>query len=138
MTRREAYIQALIALFGSTPDFPAKLARTLDDAFSRDEGNILVVHRGNEVPNTGTSGSALRDCGIRLSTITRGDSPEEESDAILEVAHPLIMTFRPAGLVQVKEIKTDEPKYGGGDGRTCLISVHYVFRYNTSPNTIAG
>lgn len=138
MTRRESYIQALVDLFEGTVGFPAIVSRTLEDAFCREEGKILVVHRGGELPNSTVSGSALRECEIRLSTVTRGESPEADSDAVLEIAHPLVMTFKPAGLVQVKEIKTDEPKYGGGDGRACLITVHYVFRYNTSANTLSG
>lgn len=136
-TRRETYISALIDLFQSTAGFPATVSRTLDDAFCRDEGKVLVVHRGGELPNSSVSGSALRDCEIRLSTVTRGDSPEEASDAVLEIAHPMVMTFKPAGLVQVKEIRTDEPKYGGGDGKVCLITVHYLFRYNTAANTLS-
>lgn len=137
-TRRETYIQQLVDLFKNTAGFPAEVSRTLEDGFSREEGKILVVHRGGETLNSSVSGSGLRDCEIRLSTLTRGDSPEEGSDSVLEIAHPLIMAFKPAGLVQVKELRTDEPKFGGGDGKVCLITVHYVFRYNTAANTLSA
>lgn len=137
-TKRETLIEALIALFQATPGFPATVERTLDSTFSSEEGRILVVHRGGEVPTANVSGSALRDCEIFLSTVTRGTSPEADSDAVLEVAHPLLMTFKHAGLMQVKEVRTDAPQYGGESGKVCLITVRYLLRYSTAANTLSS
>ena len=61
-TRREFYIQALIDAFNAIPDFPAEIERTIDGAFSRDEGRVLVVHRGGEIVALG-QGVCRREIG---------------------------------------------------------------------------
>lgn len=132
-TRRQRYINELILAFEAA-GVPASIERTVDGAFSRDEGVVLVVHRGRERPTASVSGSAKRDCELRLGVVTRGDDPEGSADAVLAVAHPILMAFKSEGLFTVSETGTDEPKFA--DGKVCLITAHYVIQYKSGPGTL--
>jgi hypothetical protein len=136
-TKRESFIQGLIAAFSAAPDFPAAIERTLDGAFTSDQGNVLVVHRGDETVTMDMDGGAERNCTIVLSTVTRGGNPEGESDRILEAAYPLIMGFKAEGLMPVTERGTAAPKFS--DRNECLlISAQFNFRYITSPGSLSS
>jgi hypothetical protein len=132
-TRRQRYIDELIAALQAAA-VPAAIERSVESAFSREEGVVLVVHRGRERPTANIGGSAKRDCELRLSTVTRGDDPEGASDAVLAVAHPILMAFKSEGTFAVSELGTDEPKFA--DGKVCLITAHYVIQYKTGPATL--
>lgn len=132
-TRRQRYVDELVAAFVAA-GVPAAIERTVEGAFSYDEGTVLVVHRGRERPTTNVGGGAIRDCELRLSTVTRGNTPEDEFDAVLAVAHPILMAFKSEGMMSVSEIGTDEPKYA--DGKVCLITSHYVLKYRTGPGSL--
>src|SRR4051794_31214421 len=117
MTLRELFVADLIAMFQGVADFPAKVERSLSVAFERKEGRVLVVHRGGELPERTLSGVTYRKSEIRFSVITRARVPDADADAVMEVAHPLIMAFSAPSLLQVMEVRTDEPKFANADGQ---------------------
>jgi hypothetical protein len=132
-TRRQRYIDELIAAFEAA-GVPAAVERSVESAFSYDEGVVLVVHRGRERPTAGIGGTTKRDCELRLSTVTRGNDPEGAADAVLAIAHPILMAFKSEGTFAVTELGTDEPKFA--EGKVCVITAHYVIQYKTGPATL--
>jgi len=132
-TRRQRYINELVAALQAA-GVPAEVSTTIDGAFSREEGAVLVLHRGREVPAASASGSTVRECELRISTVTRGDDPEQAADDVMEVVHPILMAFKSTALMMVSEQGTDEPKYA--DGKVCLITTHYIMKYATGPKTL--
>lgn len=135
MTLREQYAGELAALLAAAPGFPAAVERSLAAAIEREKGRVLVVHRGGEKLERSAAGASWRECEMRFSVITRGDVPEKDADDVMEVAHPLIMTFKSTNLIDVREVKTDEPKFANADGKACMITTHYLLRYRTAPNS---
>jgi len=138
MTLRETYIEALIALFGATTGFPAQVERSIVKAISRAEGSTVVVHRGGEpAPDNSMLGVIDRTCEILVSVVTRDDTPDKIADEIMEVVHPLVMTYSTAGIIDVWEGQTDTPKFSNTNGQACLLTVHYFIKYRTSPNSLS-
>lgn len=137
MTARESYIQGLIAMFSAASGFPALVERSVSIAFSREESPVLVVHRGAETPDNSKMGVTDRSCEILVSVITRSDTPDKDADDILEVAHPLVLGYMAAGLIDVNEVATEAPRYANTDGQACMITVRYLFLYRTDRDSLA-
>lgn len=131
-TSRESYIQGLIDTLSDLPGFPAGVYRSLSAALSREESPALVVHRGAEELESNLDDEADRQCEIRVSVISRGDTPDRDADNVMEVAHPAIMQFRAPGIQQLEEAGTDAPVFANTDGQACMVTTRYKVHYSTS------
>jgi hypothetical protein len=129
MTIRQQLLQGLADYLQGQQDFPALVGRSLARAFGADEGTQLVVHRGGESPDLDIDGDGQRYCDALISVVTRSDEAEVDADAVMDIAHPLVMGFTDPRLVLIEEIKVDEPKYASADYRVCVITTHYRFSY---------
>lgn len=139
MTLRETFIQALMARFTAAPGFPAAVERSIVKAFDREDGAVIVVHRGGEQdPDNSRLGVIDRVCEILVSVVARGDAPDQLADDVLEVAHPLVMTYAAAGIIDLWEGPTDTPKFSDTNGTAGLITVHYFIKYRTSPTSLTN
>jgi hypothetical protein len=136
MTLRESYIQALLDLFRDASGFPATPERSLKAAFSREEGTIIVVHRGKEFQEDAVLGYADRHCEVLVSVISRDEAPDRVADDVMEIAHPLIMNFCSEKLVDVVEGPTDQPLFSNVDPSACVVTTHYVLRYRTQSDSL--
>ncbi|NML62266.1 hypothetical protein HHL21_14510 [Massilia sp. RP-1-19] len=139
MTLREAYIEGLIADLRAAAGIGAMVERSIVKAFTREEDTVLVVHRGAESqPDNSRLGVIDRTCEILLSIVARGDAPDQLADAVLEVAHPLVMAYRAPRIIDVWEGPTDAPKFSDVGGTAGLITVHYFIRYRSGPNSLSS
>ena len=131
MTLREMYIQGLIAALQGVPDFPAHVERSLTVAFSRQESSVLVVHRGAEELENSLGDGTDRTCAILVSVISRSDVPDQVADAVMEAAHPVIMAYQAAGLLQMREMGTNAPVFSNADSQACMMTTRYSIMYCT-------
>ena len=129
MIIRQQLLQGLAEFLAQQPGFPATVGRSLARAFGADEGSQLVVHRGSESPDLDVDGDGQRYCDVLISVVGRSDDAEVEADAVMEVAHPLVMGYSDPRIVQIEEIKVDEPKYASADYKLCVITTQYRFSY---------
>lgn len=138
MTLREAYIEGIIALLKTTAGFPALVERSLSIAFTREESPVIVIHRGGGDLERTLSGEAYRTCEILVSIVTRSNTPDKDSDGVMEIAHPLIMSFRGSGWVDIRELGTDSPHFSNADGQACMITTRYQIEYRTLADSLTG
>ncbi len=133
MTRRETYIQGLIAALAAAPGLSAKVERSVVVAFNRSESPVLVVHRGSEaLENSLGDDDTYRTCEILISVVARSDVPDQVADEVMEVAHPVIMAYMAAGVIQMQEMGTDAPVFAQADSKACLMTTRYVIQYLTN------
>jgi hypothetical protein len=137
MTLLETYVEALMAAFTGS-GAGAKVVRSLVETFERDEGDVIAVHYGKEEPNNDMHGVTDRFRDIKVSVITRNPIPDKRAGEIMEVIHPLVVNFTAAGIIDVLEGPTDEPKYANTDGNACMITTHYIFHYRTQPDSLSA
>lgn len=139
MTLREVFIENLIAILNAAPGLQSKVERSIVTAFDREEGSVLVVHRGAEAaPDASKCGVVDRTCEILVSVVARADAPDKAADELLEIAHPLVMAFTGQEIIDVWEGQTDAPKFSDADSAAGLITVHYLVKYRTRPNTLTS
>ncbi len=139
MTLREVFIQALMARFQAAPGFPALVERSILTAFGREEGLVVVVHRGSEgMPDASRLGVVDRECEVLVSVLARGSAPDQDADTVLEVIHPLVMTYTHPRIMDVTEGVTDMPKFADADGTAGMITVRYIIKYRTTPNSLTS
>lgn len=131
MTLRETYIQGLIAALRDVPYFPAQVERSLTIAFGREESPVLVVHRGAEELENTLGSDTDRSCTILISVISRSDVPDLVADDVMEAAHPVIMGYQGAGMLQMQEIGTNAPVFSNADGQACMMTTRYSIMYCT-------
>lgn len=136
-TRREVYLDALVALVKEIPNFPAVVDRSVIAAFTIEDDDVVVIHRGKEDPDHGMLGVVDRTCEILVSVITRNTVPERQADGLMELLHPLIMNFAAAGVIDVSDGVSEAPKYSGTDGSICMITTHYFLQYRTASGSLS-
>ncbi|WP_240648448.1 hypothetical protein [Pararobbsia silviterrae] len=107
-----------------------QIERSVFDAVSGSEARVLVVHRGRDVP-TQDIGVTTRECIVMLTAVVRDTAPDRAADEIFERAHPVVMAFDAPGLLGVTEGPTDEPRAADVEGGVGVITVQYVFQYQT-------
>jgi hypothetical protein len=132
MTLRETYIEGLMDAMKAFAGFPAGVERSISIAYTREESPVLVVHRGEETLENSMGDDTDRQCEILVSVISRGDTPEVDADDVMDVAHPLIMQYQGAGILQVEELGTKAPLYSNTDGMACMVTARYRIQYSTS------
>lgn len=136
-TLRETYIEGLMSAFQAS-GVSAKVERSLDVAFSREDGDVIIVHRGKEDPDNSVYGITDRMCDIMVSVLTRAAAPDKRADEIMVELHPLVVGYTADGIIDILEGQTDPPKFANTDGRACLITTHYTFHYRTAANSLSA
>lgn len=131
MTLRETYIQGLIAALTGTVGLGAEVGRSIVVAFARPRGSVLVVHRGGEELENTLGDDTERHCEILVSVITRSDVPDQVADQVMEIAHPVIMGYQAAGMIQMQEMGTNAPVFANTDGQACMLTSRYRIQYST-------
>jgi len=131
MTLRESYIQGMIAALAAVTGFPAKVERSISIAFSREESPVLVVHRGAEDLENTLGDDTYRTCEILVSVISRSDVPDQVADDVMAVAHPVIMAYQAANLIQMQEMGTNAPVFSNADSQACMMTTRYSIQYCT-------
>ncbi len=138
MTLRESYIQGLIAMLAADPGVSFGVERSISIAFTREESPVLVVHRGAEELENSLGDDTERQCEILVSVISRSSTPESDADDVMAIAHPLVMQYQAAGIVQMEETGTNAPLYSNTDGMACMITARYKIQYSTSRLSLTG
>lgn len=137
MTLRESYIQGLMAALQAVPSFPALVERSVVVAFSRAESPVLVVHRGAEDLENTMGDDTYRTCEILVSVVARSDAPDQVADEVMEVAHPVIMAYMGARMLQMQELGTNAPVFAQADSKACLMTTRYGIQYVTDRLSLA-
>ncbi|MBY0237871.1 MAG: hypothetical protein K2X55_01005 [Burkholderiaceae bacterium] len=137
-TLREVYIEGIIAALEATPGFPAKVERSVNRAFTRQESPVLVVHRGGEDVNDSLNSSVFRACEVLVSVVTRSDVPDQVADEIMEIAHPVIMAYRGDRMMKILEAGTNAPVFSPADSQACLLTTRYNIQYTTARRSLTA
>ncbi|MGU4696858.1 hypothetical protein [Burkholderia cepacia] len=133
-TMRERFIDQLMAALSAEPslrDTGVVVERSLFAAFASNEPRVLVVHRSSDPVVEENIGVTTRECGVALSAVVHADAPDREADVMFEVTHPLVMRFQADGLIGIREAGTDEPQAGDADGGVGVVTMRYLFLYQT-------
>ncbi|MBR7961417.1 hypothetical protein KDW41_13285 [Burkholderia vietnamiensis] len=133
-TLRERFIEQLMKALSDEPrlsDEGVVIERSLFAAFASNEARVLVVHRGSDPVVDENVGVTTRECGVAVSAVVHADAPDREADVMFEVVHPIVMAFQTDGLIGVREAGTDEPQAGDADGGVGVVTMRYLFLYQT-------
>ncbi|KGU62883.1 hypothetical protein Y037_3068 [Burkholderia pseudomallei MSHR983] len=133
-TLRERFIEQLMAALSADENLLDKgvvLERSLFAAFASNEPRVLVVHRGSDPVVEENIGVTTRECGVAVSAVVHADAPDREADVMFEAVHPIVMAFQADGLIGVREAGTDEPQAGDADGGVGVVTMRYLFLYQT-------
>jgi hypothetical protein len=152
-TRREQYAEGVVALLASQSDFdalpwPSELdadrvigvpaTRSLVTAFGGDEIATLVIHMGVDIVTASTIGSSTHVAQLMLTAVVRDPTPEQLANRLFEIAHPLVMAYSPPGVVQIEEVRTDEPMGTPADPDAAFVTMHYAITYQTQPDSLSA
>ncbi|MET3431437.1 hypothetical protein ABIC71_000915 [Herbaspirillum seropedicae] len=129
MIIRQQLMGALASYLAASPELSAQVGRSLARAFSEEEGDQLVIHRGKEVPDLDMEGDGQRQCDVLVSVVSRADEAEVAADAVMAVAHPMVMGFADPRILHIEEVEVDEPRYASADYKVCLITTRYRIFY---------
>ncbi|ALP62820.1 hypothetical protein [Paraburkholderia caribensis] len=139
-TLRETFVEALLAQLEADPDVQqlnVQIGRSVVDALDAQHSLALIVHLGGEAPpDRSAVGFATRQTELLFTVITRDTAPDKAADSVLELAHPIVMSFDAPSLIDASEGQTDPPIFANVDGESCLRTVHYVYIYRTRWNSL--
>ncbi|KWI49296.1 hypothetical protein WM06_21425 [Burkholderia cepacia] len=139
-TMREQFIERLMLVLSNETrlrDVGVVIERSLFAAFASNEPRVMVVHRGSDPVIEENVGVTTRECGVALSAVVHADAPDREADVMFEVTHPIVMGFQADGLIGVREAGTDEPQAGDADGGVGVVTMRYLFLYQTRAGHLA-
>lgn len=136
---REQILNALKdQIISVTSSLGTTVSRSLTDAYEVDAADVIVVHRGVDNISEDMLACADHTLQVMVSVVTRSSVPESQADQYFELIHPIVMFFSDLDIIDVSAGKTDEPKYGGADGRVALITSHYFIQYRTDAHSIVA
>ena len=64
--------------------------------------------------------------------------PDQLADEIMELAHPVIMAYRAAAMVEMGELGTNAPTFAQGDAQACLLTTRYGIKYTTGRRSLSA
>ncbi len=138
-TLLRTYIDALYAEIETIPDFPARIERSTLRAFRREEYPVVVIHRGAEVISDDSPWPIVtRHRHLLVSVHGAGEDAEEDVETVFEILQPVLSRFAAAGLVQIEEAGTDEPKYAQGDLTRMVVTRRWRLTYQTQQDSLSG
>lgn len=136
ITLREKHVQSIYQSVLAIDPMPALVDRSVVNAWSVEDSDVVVVHRGKELPDENMIGVTDRLCEVLISIVTRHPIPEQRADELMEKIHPVIMQYTADGVTDMSEGETDAPKFADPDGRVCMITAHYRLIYRTTGNSL--
>ncbi|MFC3865852.1 hypothetical protein [Alcaligenes aquatilis] len=136
-TRVQLYVEGVRAALRAAPGFPAKVEDSPVRAHTFVQDRVITVQPGSETVTEGATPRVNRVREIHLLVHTAGDNGLELSESIFAAAHPIVMNFSGPGLVQVQELRTDEPRYANGDLERQVITKRYLFYYQTADDSLS-
>jgi len=136
-TRVQLYVEGVRAALRAAPGFPAKVEDSPVRAHTFVQDRVITVQPGSETVTEGATPRVNRIREIHLLVHTAGDNGLDLSESIFGAAHPIVMSFSGPGLVQVQELRTDEPRYANGDLERQVITKRYLFYYQTADDSLS-
>ncbi|HBQ90938.1 MAG TPA: hypothetical protein DD803_15995 [Alcaligenes faecalis] len=136
-TRVQLYVEGVRAALRAEPGFPAKVEDSPVRAHTFVQDRVITVQPGSETVTEGATPRVNRVREIHLLVHTAGDNGLELSESIFAAVHPIVMNFSAPGLVQVQELRTDEPRYANGDLERQVITKRYLFYYQTADDSLS-
>ena len=136
-TRVQLYVEGVRAALRAAPQFPAKVEDSPVRAHTFVQDRVITVQPGSETVTEGATPRVNRVREIHLLVHTAGDNGLDLSESIFAAAHPIVMNFTGPGLVQVQELRTDEPRYANGDLERQVITRRYLFYYQTADDSLS-
>ena len=136
-TRVQLYVEGVRAALRAAPGFPAEVEDSPVRAHTFIRDRVITVQLGAETVTEGATPRVNRVREIHLLVHTAGDNGLELSESIFAAAHPIVMNFSGPGLVQVQELRSDEPRYANGDLERQVITKRYLFYYQTADDSLS-
>lgn len=107
-------------------------------AMTVDESRVVSVLPGRETVVEGSTSRATRVREILVGFYTTGDDHLDDSEAVQEIVHPVVMGFYLDGIVKVEELGTDEPRWPREtDGRRQMVTKRYAITYQTDEHSLS-
>lgn len=132
----QTYRDGIRAAISSVPGFPAEVETSTLRAFTRDE-TVLVLHAGKEVVVEESFPRVTRIRELLCSVHASGADREDDAESVFEALHPIIMRYEAAGIVQIDEFGTDEPRFTAGDQARMLLTKRYRITYQTISDSLS-
>ncbi len=135
ITLREKHTQAIFQAVQAL-NLPALVDRSVVNAWSVEDQDVVVIHRGKERPDEDQYGVTDRLCEILISVVTRAAIPDQRVDTLMLQIHPIIMQYSAEGVIDVSEGETEAPKFADQSGQVAMITTHYRLIYRTSGTSL--
>lgn len=136
-SKREQILEALKSQIAvALSAMGVSVTRSLTDAYEVDDADVIVVHRGVNNISEDMLSVADHTMQVMVSVVTRSAVPDRQADTYFVPIHPLVLHFSDLDIIDVSAGKTDEPKYGGSDGRVAMVTSHFFIQYRTDANSI--
>lgn len=136
-TRVQLYVEGVRAALRATPGFPAEVEDSSVRAHTFIRDRVITVQLGAETVTEGATPRVNRIRELHIQVHTAGDNGLELPESIFAAAHPIVMNFSGPGLVQIQELRTDEPRYANGDLERQVITKRYLFYYQTAEDSLS-
>lgn len=137
-TRVQMYVEGLHDALRAVPGFPAVIEPSPVRAHTHELAQVVTVQVGAERVTDGATPRVTRMREIHLLVHTAGEDGLGLSEQVFSAAHPIVMAFTGPGLVQVEELRTDEPRYVNGDLLRQAITKRYLFTYQTAEDSLSA
>lgn len=136
-SKREQILEAIKAQIEVvTASVDITVSRSVTDAYEVDEADVIVIHRGVDNAENNVYGVTDHTLQVLISVVTRSSVPDRQADTYFLIIHPLVIAFSDLDIIDVSAGKTEEPKYGGTDGRVAMITSHFFIQYRTDAQSI--
>lgn len=134
----QLYVEGLHDALRSAAGFPALVEPSPVRAHTHAQAQVITVQVGAERVTDSATPRVTRMREIHLLVHTAGDDGLGLSERVFSAAHPVLMHFTGPGLVQVEELRTDEPRYVNGDLLRQAITKRYLFTYQTAEDSLSA
>lgn len=130
------YVTGIRDVLLAQPHFPARIEVSPVLAAGREDTQVLSVVLGAERVVHSNMPRVTREREVHIQVRTAGDDHLPLCESVLAAAHPIVMAFRAAGIVQIEETQTDEPRYANGDLTRQLVVKRYLITYQTLEDSL--
>lgn len=137
-TRYQTYRDGIKAALLAATGLGAQVETSTLRAFTRNE-TVLVLHSGKEiVSDEGPIGRATRMRELLCSVQTAGESRDDVAESVFAVALPIVLGYSAEGLVSLREMGTDDPKYVSGDLARMIVTKRFLLTYQTLEDSLSA
>lgn len=136
-TLAQRYIEGMRAALEAAPNFPARVESSPVRAHTRNETAVVSLQLGTEsVEGSGTP-RVTRSREVHLMVHTAGDEHLALCEGTFEAATPILMQYQAEAIVQIEELRTDEPKYANGDLTRQVVTKRFLVTYQTVDDSLS-